>query len=235
MKKEILIRGRSIVYFEEGDGFPFLIIHGWGTGAVERFLPFQKILAGRGYRVILLALPGFGENEADPPKWGMRDYLDCITGFVNELGLEKLFLVGHSMGGAIAIRLAVSLPEKIKIIVLLSPGIIRPAKSSFWKWWAFLLGLFLFFRKNRKMSDILKRIAVAENTVLYLAEIKQPTVVFWGKRDYNYYLFGRGAANRIPNGLIYVIPGAGHSLQEDAPEEIIKLITDFIKKQESLD
>lgn len=253
MKKEILVGGKKIVYLEEGEGPPFLIIHGFSPRPTQHFSRFQKILADQGYRVILLVLPGFEDNgNWELPEWGMQDYLECISDFINELSLKEFFLIGHSMGGAMAIRLAVSYPERIKVLVLLSPGILRPAKSCFWKWWLFLSGLRIFLviiwlvnksyyrfffdknkNKNKIMYRILKNIVAVENTVLYLSKISQPTVIFWGKRDFNYYLFGRSFVKRIPNLAIHVMPKVGHNLQEDAPEKIAELTKDFIEKIES--
>lgn len=291
MEREVFSNGRKITYFEEGEGPPFLIIHGWSPRPIDDFLDFQKILAGKGYRVILLKLPGFNGDNGNGGEgllgWGMRDYLNYILGFADCLGLDKFFLIGHSMGGAMAIELAVIRPERIKALILLSPGIIRPVKARFWKWWIFTIGINIFltiiwlisiifsftlavlkkiiscpisiigfrrfvgrlikelsswgwglyrqflFRRDKTMYKVFKRIVAFENTILHLSKVNQPTIIFWGKKDYNYYLFGRSSIKRLPNCPIHVIPRVGHSIQKDAPEEVIELIVDFIKKQES--
>lgn len=288
MKKEVLIRGRKIIYFEEGRGFPFLMIHGWGPRSGEQFFQFQEILSRQGYRVILPILPGFEENGNgnsgdSTSRWGMQEYLACISDFIESLDLKEFFLLGHSLGGAIAIRLAVLYPRKIRILVLLSPGIIMSARSSSWKWWVFRGGFHIYlafvwlaksflyfisevlkkiisfpvknalnrvngwianfepyhsflFRKDKIMCKILEHIVALEDTLPYLSEISQPTCLFWGKKDFNYYLnyylLHRGFAKRIADCTVYMILDSGHAIQKDAPEKTAELIADFIKKQE---
>lgn len=124
MEKEVSINGRKITYFEEGEGPPFLIIHGWAPRAASLFFEFQKLLANYGYRVILLNLPGFGRNGFFPFKWGMNEYIKCILDFADKLNLDKFSLIGHSLGGTMSIRLAITYPERVKHLILLSPGII---------------------------------------------------------------------------------------------------------------
>ena len=162
MEKEIFVDGRKIVYSEDGRGPPFLLIHGWGPEPVQHFSSFQKLLAGRGYKVISPHLPGFENGEPTPAGWGMEEYLNCVLGFINALKLDSFFLIGHSMGGAIAIRLAVACPDKIKALILLSPGIFPSARLHFWKWWIFLIGFHGFL----VMVRIINLVLLAVLTVL---------------------------------------------------------------------
>ena len=252
MEKEIFVDGRKIVYSEDGRGPPFLLIHGWGPEPVQHFSSFQKLLAGRGYKVISPHLPGFENGEPTPAGWGMEEYLNCVLGFINALKLDSFFLIGHSMGGAMAIRMAVACPDKIKALILLSPGIFPSARLHFWKWWIFLIGFRIFlimiriinlvhlwgalhrflFQKGKSMPDLLKRFVAIENTPLYLPKILTRTLILWGGRDFNYYLLGRNLVKRIPDHRIHIITGAGHNIQEDAPQKALDLIMDFIKLQE---
>lgn len=142
VRKEIAVNGRKIVYFEEGQGFPFLILHGWGPSADLSFFKLQRLLVAAGYRVILPSLPGVGGSSLPSPDWGVDEYLQCVSKFIDQINLEKFFLLGHSMGGTMAIGLAVSRPERIKALILLSPGIIPDVIS--WKWYIFSSGYQIF-------------------------------------------------------------------------------------------
>jgi pimeloyl-ACP methyl ester carboxylesterase len=185
MEKEIFIRGRKITYFDEGQGSPFLIIHGWGPKAVSQFFLFQKILASYGYRVILLDLPGF--RKSGFPKWEMEEYVKCILDFVDKINLNTFFLIGHSMGGTIAIGLAATHPERIKSLILLSPGVIR---FNIWLWrlfiifiygwmvivkiWELLLALFVNIFKN--LTHLIIKIIRLEKAVNWLKDFLKKTV-----------------------------------------------------------
>jgi len=129
MEKEIVVNGSKIAYFDEGEGFPILMIHGWGPWlSYPPYAKLRKLLVSQGYRVIFLCLPGFGKSSVPSSRWGMDEYLECISDFIEQMNLKEFFLVGHSMGGAMSVRLAVSQPQKIKALILLAPGVFRPLR-----------------------------------------------------------------------------------------------------------
>lgn len=269
MEKEVVIKGRRITYLEEGKGSPILIIHGWTPKAISEFSEFLHLLVSQGYRAFLLNLPGFGEMSLSFPKWGTKEYLGYILEFMEYKKLKKVFLIGHSMGGAIAIRFAAVYPERIKALILLSPGIIpaniwvqRLFTISIHGWLMTLrtIELFLIIFKNSgaffvrlfklkgvttKFKDrlnrlriryqlirILKHIVKTADTPSYLPEIKSPTLVIFGEKDYNFY-WSAPFMGRIPNYDFRILPKAGHNFQEEKPAEAIEIITRFIKKRHS--
>jgi len=143
MKKELYLDNQKIVYFEEGTGFPFLIIHGWG-GAVSPSanLNFQRLLAEQGFHVFVISMPGFGESSLPELKTKTDEMTECVLKFVEKLEIKEFVIYGHCFGGLIAIKLAKRCPEKIKSLILCgvpSPKIIKTlTKISF-------LGLGPFF------------------------------------------------------------------------------------------
>lgn len=143
MEKEALVRGRKIIYFEEGEGFPIIIIHGWAPLPGSPQTRLRELLASRGYRVIFLILPGFGKGYFPSNGWGIEDYAECVLEFIKQKKIDEVFLLGHSMGGAISIRAALFQPEKIKALFLLSPAIFSLAGSNL-KWCLFTIGFYSF-------------------------------------------------------------------------------------------
>ncbi|QND65022.1 alpha/beta fold hydrolase [Mesorhizobium loti] len=119
--KFIEIDGNRIHYVDQGEGRPIVFVHGLGA----QLHHFRHTLFGRfgpGYRLIALDRPGAGYSvRAGGATGGLPEQAGIVRGFIEALGLERPLVVGHSLGGAIALTLAVEHPEVISGIALLSP------------------------------------------------------------------------------------------------------------------
>ncbi len=119
-----------------------LFLHGSGPGA-SGFSNWQYILPefGENFYCIAPDLAGFGKSyhPEDPPlgmrKW-MRIWMDQLIGLLDSLELEKVHLVGNSMGGAIALQLLMNHPERFKKVVLMgaagAPTTLTPELDRTW-------------------------------------------------------------------------------------------------------
>jgi haloalkane dehalogenase len=103
----------------EGAGIPLLMVHGLGCASSFEYPHVATAPALRGRHVILLDLLGFGFSD-HPEDFGYRvqDHALQIRGFVEERGLDRIDLYGHSMGGSIAIEAADLIGEKIGQLIL---------------------------------------------------------------------------------------------------------------------
>ena len=118
--KFVTVGGDRIHYVEAGEGPPILFIHGLG-GQLHHF---RHPLFGEldGYRLVALDRPGSGySTRSHSTSARLPEQAETIVGFIRELGLEKPLLVGHSLGGAVALTVAVNHPETISGIALLAP------------------------------------------------------------------------------------------------------------------
>jgi len=118
------INGKSISYWTGRKGLleereALLFIHGAGGG--QYTWSYQKGFFEKGFNPIIIELPGHGESEGEGEQ-EIGKYAGHIHSFVKTLDLQKVFLVGHSMGGAIAQTLALIHPEVMKGIVLVGTG-----------------------------------------------------------------------------------------------------------------
>jgi pimeloyl-ACP methyl ester carboxylesterase len=105
-----------------GEGDPLVCIHGLG-GTKVSFMPTMAALANR-YRVIGLDLPGFGES--DKPVLAPYDapYLaGSVLALLDSLGVDRAHVIGNSLGGRVAIELALREPDRTSGVVLLSPAL----------------------------------------------------------------------------------------------------------------
>ncbi len=132
IKKELTVEGRKIVYLESrkrGNTDPIVLIHGFGAEK-DNWLELSKKLESK-YRIIAIDLPGHGESFQDFD-WDFRftaqaEFLSLIT---KELGLGRIHLVGHSMGGAIAALVSAESTQSILTLTLINPAGIFDHRSD---------------------------------------------------------------------------------------------------------
>jgi pimeloyl-ACP methyl ester carboxylesterase len=115
---QVTVGGRRVNYVELGDGPPLVFVHGLG-GCWENWLENIPHFA-RTHRVVALDLPGFGESEMPAEGISIPGYARSLNEFCDALELGSPTLVGNSMGGFIAAEVAVSFPERVDRLVLVS-------------------------------------------------------------------------------------------------------------------
>jgi pimeloyl-ACP methyl ester carboxylesterase len=116
------IAGATLHLLEWGDpeGRPILMVHGM-RGHARWFTPVGPALA-EGYRALSLDLRGHGESSHSPP-YGPLTYADDVVALVDALKLDGLILIGHSMGGGVALRAADRLGERLAALVLVDSNL----------------------------------------------------------------------------------------------------------------
>lgn len=103
------------------EGVPVLFIHGFG-GDLNNWLFNLDAVAER-HPVIALDLPGHGSSDARLPGASLPALAGFIARFLDQAGAQgRVHLVGHSMGGAIALQLALDAPERVASLALVSPA-----------------------------------------------------------------------------------------------------------------
>ncbi|SDB90360.1 alpha/beta fold hydrolase [Williamwhitmania taraxaci] len=112
MEKAITYNGGIVMYADNGQGNPILLLHGY-LESQEIWFSFTEKLIKQGHRVITLDLPGHGFSGSV----GSEHTMDHLAGAVNtvllEQKVEKCLVVGHSMGGYVALAFAKVYPEKL--------------------------------------------------------------------------------------------------------------------------
>jgi 4,5:9,10-diseco-3-hydroxy-5,9,17-trioxoandrosta-1(10),2-diene-4-oate hydrolase len=107
-----------------GGGLPLVMLHGGGPGASawSNFGSALPTFAAR-FRTLLVDQPGFGGSDK-PPVVGnyYRHSAEYVVRLLDELGIERVHLLGNSLGGGTAMRLALSHPDRVGRLVLMGPG-----------------------------------------------------------------------------------------------------------------
>ena len=119
VEREVLVHGRRVVYTEAGEGQPMLMLHGAVFGGNVFWWENQSALAGR-YRTIAPDFPGWGASDKPAGAYTMEFYHTFITAFLDALGLEKVAIVGHSMGGLLGSSYALRFPERVTHLVTIA-------------------------------------------------------------------------------------------------------------------
>ncbi|MES2443582.1 MAG: alpha/beta fold hydrolase [Pseudomonadota bacterium] len=122
--KWVDVAGGRIHYVELGpadaEDPPIVMIH----GILAQLRHFSYVLAGRmaaDHRVILVDRPGWGHSTITGRRPGIGVQADMIAEALGKLGVEKPLLVGHSMGGAVSLALALRHPEVPRGLALIAP------------------------------------------------------------------------------------------------------------------
>lgn len=132
-EREVQVQGRPWGYLESGTdtGRPLLLIHGFGTSR-EAMMSLMPWMADS-HRCAAPDLPGFGRHEFHEDAEHDADfYVEQLVAFARSLGWSRFDVMGTSMGGALAVRLAARHPELVERVVLLAPaGVRAPVSNDF--------------------------------------------------------------------------------------------------------
>jgi pimeloyl-ACP methyl ester carboxylesterase len=119
--KYVQVKGARLHYLEMGSGPAIVMVHGL-TGQLRNFTyALAGLLSGR-YRIVVVDRPGSGYSTwTREGNHGLRAQAAIVASFIEVLGLERPLLVGHSLGGAIALALALDRSELIGGLALIAP------------------------------------------------------------------------------------------------------------------
>lgn len=159
-------RGSRARYLVAGDGEPLVLVHGLGGSAANWLALAPLLLPGR--RVLVPELPGHGGSEALPAGASLNAYADAVAAFLD----GPSAVVGHSLGGAIALRLAIRRPELVNALVLAgAAGISSGSRRA-----RYSLAITGLVKPGRKIAPYRRRIA---------RSALMKTIVFgrWGASD----------------------------------------------------
>jgi pimeloyl-ACP methyl ester carboxylesterase len=250
------IKKNIYYHLYEGDiGFtnpPVLLIHGAGGNhlfwSVElRRLPNHKVYA--------MDLPGHGKSSGQAIQ-SITEFAEQIKKWIDALGLFRVTVIGHSMGSAIAIELALKHPENVLGLGLIgagaklsvSPNIIEQLRtpstyqSAVHKiiTWSFSANTQqrLVEIATKRMNEIRPSVLLSDfiacnkfDEMEHIEKISQPTLILCGADDQMTPLrFSHYLADRIPNSRLAIVPGAGHMVMLEQPGVVAERITDFLQE-----
>ena len=244
--KFVDVRGVSTYYEHSGEGAPTVVlIHGLGASTYtyhRNLLPLADH-----FSVYALDLKGFGASDKPGDGYGLDEMRDHVSGFLDTTGVRRAVVVGHSMGGEIALRLTLQQPERVQALVLIDSagflegsGTTGAAGRSIQR---------LFSEKGLVTQESVRaygrplRSRGGANALIArtraddwggvadrIGEIAVPTLVLWGEAD---QLLPVAHAERfqtaIPHAQVITYPDCGHrptiERADDVNRDLIAFIT----------
>lgn len=134
----------------EHEGRPVVLIHGFG-GDLDNWLFTQPVLAEQ-YRTIAVDLPGHGGSSKDVGKGDVPSLSQVLVDFLTALDVPKAHLVGHSLGGAIALYTALHHPAHVASLTLIAPGGLGEEVDA-----AFIDG-FIKANRRKQLQEVLEKL-----------------------------------------------------------------------------
>lgn len=252
---QVQLKDFKMHYVEHGTGPELIVfVHGfistqlWWQPTLER-LPASL-------RAFAIDLRACGESEHIETNHELAQYADDLQQFVEQVGAQKFILVGHSMGGAIAMQYALNHQDKLKALVLVDPmaayGTRIPPDITAWinaqqgnpeGIRQIILGAFATPPSGEYLEKLVED-GVRWSRSIYLGtmddmarfsisdrlpEIKIPTLVTWGDKD-TVIPFSAivDIFTKIPGCALEVWHGVGHSGPIEIPDRFVELLTRFI-------
>ncbi|MCC6216664.1 MAG: alpha/beta hydrolase [Polyangiaceae bacterium] len=129
--RDVTSSGVRLRVSEAGEGRPIVLLHG-ALRDRSTWIRVGERLSGE-FRVVLVDLPGFGDSEKPPPtryRYGIDAFVEAVTDLHAALGLSRAALVGHGLGGCVAVAVAARRPELVSRLVIVN----APLQSTLGSW-----------------------------------------------------------------------------------------------------
>lgn len=167
---KVFARGINFHYQTRGEGPDVVLVHGVTSSLAAWYNGIFPSLIAAGFRVTIFDLRGHGLSDSTPTGYTSEDMATDMLALMDELGIEKPVVAGHSFGGAIAMHFAVLFPERVSGVVLLDSSmrcLRRFRLTEEWEGWStrgeelakggFTLEWFLEMDNKQDLTDFLRK------------------------------------------------------------------------------
>lgn len=239
-------------YDVKGTGKLVVLLHGWGDSA--KGLQALQLALAKNYRVVAINLPGFGGTQAPATAWGLNEYAHFVEHFLLKINAGQPWaIIGHSNGGAIAIRgMGQGWLNADRLVLMASAGIRGTYKGR-------VKALRLVTKAGKVLtaplpvaarqklrqkvyqtvgSDMLvaehlqetfKRV-VTDDVRSDAAAINVPALLLYGEADQaTPPQYGEQYHRLLHQSKLVVFPGTGHFVHLERPQGVTEAIEDFLQ------
>ena len=252
LNMQVIVDNLAITYDLEGTGKLVLLLHGWGDDH-RTFSKLAAQLRSR-YQVLTLDLPGFGSSQVPAQPWNLDDYANLVASFLTKLNLAMPeVIIGHSNGGALAIRaLSLGKLKTQKLVLLASSGIrnthlTRRFLTKIVAKTGKIVTVWLPLAKRQQLrkklygtigSDLLVALALQQTFKLTVrqdvqvdaAKIKLPVLLIFADQDPAIpESDGKRYHELMTNSKLEIISGNDHFIHQQQSETVNHLIEAFLR------
>jgi len=249
--EKVNVNGVQIAYVRRGSGKPLVLVHGY---PLDRTIWDEVVpLLENDFELILPDLRGFGQSEVVERQYKISDMAADIAGLLDQLGIEKTAIAGHSMGGYVALAFARAYPERVLGLGLvasqapadsperkqgryeaaaeiLKNGVTPVAESMPAKLTpdervqAYVRGL-IAAQRSEGLAGALKAMAERDDSISILSSFQFPVVLLHGQAD---ELIPVQRAQEIkaaiPQATLTELPGVGHMPMMEDPQATVSTL-----------
>ena len=206
---------------DRGDGPPLLLIHGFLNDATVWGGVIDELV--QDFRCVAIDLPGHGRSPGNGAgTYGRSAVLDDIRRVLDHLEIAQTTVVGHSLGGYLALALAIENPERVTGLGLVGagPGFRKPESREKWNESVEAIAA------DRDIPEGMEVISMHVDSMVMdnLGAIEAPTAVVVGERDKGFLASAAVFAKHLNVVENTVVEGAGHMVHAKAAPEVAAVI-----------
>ncbi|QQR69541.1 MAG: alpha/beta hydrolase [Alphaproteobacteria bacterium] len=217
------------------EGPIYVLLHGWGRSRADMRPLAERLACESGAYVMSFDIPGFGQSPPPSQIGDSGDYADSLARHLAKQGMGPVIVIGHSLGGRIAIQLAARHKGQVRGVVGLAAAGLKKPRSVIWR--ARALGMKTLarlaraadrclgtqfkpllaahmgssdYRAAEKMRPILVRI-LGEDLSSVAPQVACPALLIYGEHDTETPPeFGQRYARLMPHAMLHILPHLDH-------------------------
>jgi pimeloyl-ACP methyl ester carboxylesterase len=255
----VMIVDHQMVHYEVfGHGRPVVFLHGW-LGSWRYWFPTMERVA-ENFRTYSFDFWGFGESRRKSTYESIQNYSDQVIRFLDELGIDRCLLVGHSMGGMVALKTAINHPKRITRVAAVGAPIVGDSLSWLLKltdrplfadaftrvpaFRRFMFHWFLGEADDQHVHEILDDSVKSSSTTLRnavgsmwrtdlrpeLSRLSVPSLIVHGGRDEIVHPNQADLFDNVSSAEVVVMPESRHFPFLDEAELFNELLIRFLKQ-----
>jgi pimeloyl-ACP methyl ester carboxylesterase len=255
----VMIVDHQMVHYEVfGHGRPVVFLHGW-LGSWRYWFPTMERVA-ENFRTYSFDFWGFGESRRKSTYESIQNYSDQVIRFLDELGIDRCLLVGHSMGGMVALKTAINHPKRISRVAAVGAPIVGDSLSWLLKltdrplfadafarvpaFRRFMFHWFLGEADDQHVHEILDDSVKSSSTTLRnavgsmwrtdlrpeLSRLSVPALIVHGGRDEIVHPNQADLFDNVSSAEVVVMPESRHFPFLDESELFNELLLRFLKQ-----
>lgn len=254
-----LANGVTLPYIEQGnaEGLPVVLVHGF----IDSWRSWETVLPSLPDSLQAIAMTQRGHGDADRPVtgYGVRDFAADLSAFIDALDLERIVVVGHSLGSLIAQRFTMDHPERVLGLVLIGSATTwrgNPVVEGVWEDVVSTLSdpvdpdFVRDFQDSPRLSRQRHEVVVQESLKVparvmratlrgileadfsaELSTIQAPTLIIWGDEDPLCPYSDQQALNgAIAGSQLTIYSGSGHNPHWEDPERFAADLVAFVDR-----